>query len=681
MRISQVISLFVFFILVSGSLNAQKKKYYDGPYISYKKDNIKLQWIQKGKSRDSIVDRSSATVFDRNGLPKVDLTKLDPLPYEKAHFDDVEKWVAISDIHGQHDLFLDLLIAQKVVDQDGKWIYGKGHLVVIGDVFDRGDKVTESLWFLFGLEHQAKAAGGKVHMLLGNHELMVIHDDLRYIHPKYVYTQGKLKTPYNELFDEGTVLGDWLRTKPISITINEVVFVHGGFTKEVLEKTANIDNINSLFRKNLYSEEDLKKSEKSLVDLLYFEKGPLWYRGYANPEGFGSGKTDEILKLLGKSSIVVGHTSMPQIISLHDNRIFLVDSSIKFGTTGEILVYEKENFYRGLLSGDKISVNDKSQNRSPFEYVYDLNDKDLKMTIITDIDRMLADKKEELWQNGILEAYHNDEFNRSWDIKLRARGNMRKLSCGFPPLKIDFSKSTLKYLGFSQHDKLKLVLPCNDESEYQQNLYKEYLCYKLYEVIDSLSIRVRLVDIELADNKSKTVYDLVGFSIEDDKDYTARTGGKIVKKGTVTSGAFARDHILKFSLFQLMIMNQDWGFSKKHNIKIVSLPNQENVHVVPYDFDYAGIVDQPYAALADELSFLKNLKDKFFRISDANLEEVQEARKFYLSIRDELLAVIDDSDEILNKANRKKMKSDILDFYELLEDQSAWEELFHLKKD
>ncbi|HBN90745.1 MAG TPA: metallophosphoesterase, partial [Rheinheimera sp.] len=76
----------------------------------------------------------------------------------------------ISDIHGQYDLMKKLLSAHAVVNADANWSFGQGHLVVIGDVMDRGDKVTEILWWLYQLEQQAEAAGGKVHLLLGNHE-------------------------------------------------------------------------------------------------------------------------------------------------------------------------------------------------------------------------------------------------------------------------------------------------------------------------------------------------------------------------------------------------------------------------------------------------------------------------------------------------------------------------------
>ena len=108
------------------------------------------------------------------------------------------------------------------------------------------------MWFVFGLEKQAAAVGGKVHLILGNHELMVMHADLRFLNPKYLYTQGTLRTVYPQFFNTSTVLGQWLRSKPVCLTINESAFVHGGFSKEVLEKTESLSMINQVFRETLY---------------------------------------------------------------------------------------------------------------------------------------------------------------------------------------------------------------------------------------------------------------------------------------------------------------------------------------------------------------------------------------------------------------------------------------------
>jgi len=205
-------------IVSSFSVDAQRRKpkYNDGPYIGSNGNAARIMWVEEGRKRDTVVSVIDQYVFDKPNLPKVDLGDINIVADTFSRYDDVSKFVAISDIHGQYDLFEALIRTHNVIDEDGNWIYGDGHLVVVGDVFDRGEKVTETLWLLFQLEKQAAAVGGKVHLLLGNHELMILHGDVRYIHPKYRYTQGVFGIEYPKLYDEKTVLGQWLRTKNIS---------------------------------------------------------------------------------------------------------------------------------------------------------------------------------------------------------------------------------------------------------------------------------------------------------------------------------------------------------------------------------------------------------------------------------------------------------------------------------
>ena len=231
---------FIFIIVLvffSSILSAQKfNSYNDGPYIKVKDGVTELNWIKNGRHKNEEGAVNDSSVFNISGLPIVNLYDLDFDRNLPTEYDNVDKFLAISDIHGQHDLFIKILVSHKVIDTSGQWIYGDGHLMIVGDIFDRGDKVTESLWFLFALEKQAKQYGGQVHILLGNHELMVLHGDIRYINPKYQYTAGKTDTDYEDLFSDETVLGQWLRSKNIAEKINDIVFVHGGFSKEVLDK-------------------------------------------------------------------------------------------------------------------------------------------------------------------------------------------------------------------------------------------------------------------------------------------------------------------------------------------------------------------------------------------------------------------------------------------------------------
>ncbi len=661
------------------SLHAQRGRntYNDGPYIGTNGESARIMWIEKGQKRDTVVRIKDEFVFDRPNLPKVDIGALS---FEEDVFDryeDVSKFVAISDIHGQHDLFEALIRAHHVVDKEGHWIYGDGHLVIVGDVFDRGDKVTESLWFLFNLEKQAEKAGGKVHVLLGNHELMVMHGDVRYVHPKYRYTQGVFGIEYPKLYDEKTVLGRWLRTKNISTVINGIGFVHGGYSQSVLDKENSLRKLNNTFKKEVLVSDDWSEKDDDLLSMLYFENGPLWYRGYANPEGFDLAQANKILDALNLERIVVGHTSMPRIVSVHDGRIILIDSSIKFGKTGEILVYEDELLHRGTLSGRITELDAKDENRSPFSYIHDFEEGELTIMLDTDIGHLIKNKLEEEYQKSTLTAIHDNEFNRTWDVKIRARGNMRKKVCHLPPLKIDFPKKTLNYLGFTNHDKLKVVLPCDSGEEYQQGLYKEYLVYQLYKSIDTFGFNTRLVNFILADGGKKK-YDVTGFIIEDDEDYESRTGAKLIKDGVVNDQAMDREAYLRMQFFQYMIINNDFAIYNKHNLEVIFPEGAQQPRPVPYDFDYSGIVDQDYAAPASNLP-IDNVRQPYFRGKEVTLEEIVTTALYFLSKKQEMLELIDNAD-YLTKDNKRLMTRDLNRFFSLLQDIDRCKKAFIKEK-
>ena len=143
--------------------------------------------------------------------------------------------------------YTDILQANGVIDKDLNWKFGKGHLVYLGDAFDRGDRVTELLWHLFTLEKQAEKAGGMVHVLLGNHDDMVLSGDQRYMNEKYRKVEELTKTNYSDLYSENSVLGKWLRNKPVMITINDILFVHGGISIDMVRMKLPVKQANKLF--------------------------------------------------------------------------------------------------------------------------------------------------------------------------------------------------------------------------------------------------------------------------------------------------------------------------------------------------------------------------------------------------------------------------------------------------
>jgi hypothetical protein len=311
-------------------------KFDDGPYTFINKKALREKKVIAGKI---IEDNFSIDSIRNTFIP------------DTAIFFTNSKIAALSDIHGQYELFIKLLKNNGIIDSDLHWNFGDGHFVITGDIFDRGDEVLNALWFIFKLEEEAEAAGGKVHYLLGNHEYMVLHADLRYLHNKYLKTAKLFSTSYEKLFSKRSILGRWLRSKSTVIKINTHVFLHGGLSMRFLKQDYSLEETNNKFRESI----DLSKSEKRKDPILkefYGRTGPIWYRGYFT-DSLKINHIDSILAQLNATEIIVGHTSQRKIEELFKGKIYAVDTSIKRGSYGEILLIENNTFFRGTLEGKK----------------------------------------------------------------------------------------------------------------------------------------------------------------------------------------------------------------------------------------------------------------------------------------------------------------------------------------
>ena len=274
-------------------------------------------------------------------------------PYE---FDNVSRIFTVSDIHGEYEALIDILQKADVIDDELHWSWGDGHLVVLGDVFDRGDKVTECLWLIHRLEREARLDDGRVHFTLGNHEKMVMRGDLRYVNEKYLSgIARRTRIKYDDIFGPDMELGRWLRSKHVAVKLNDIVFVHGGLSPEAVERDLSLDNINDAARSSL----DLHSYELVFSDLPWFlfgTTGPLWYRGYHGPREkypqTTAAQLDSILDYYGAEAIVVGHTGVSRITSTYQGRIYAIDIPVDELGGLQALLWENGEFYRVLESGE-----------------------------------------------------------------------------------------------------------------------------------------------------------------------------------------------------------------------------------------------------------------------------------------------------------------------------------------
>jgi hypothetical protein len=326
----------------------------DGPYISVAENTYQVEWVCNSKANKEVVKLTQPINFAKCGLfSNVNSLKNQNFLIEYKGDYNV---AALSDFHGQYDLMMSILKRNGIVNDKEEWAFGNGHFVITGDVFDRGDKVTEILWFIYQLERQAEKAGGRVHLLLGNHEVMVLNGDLRYLHPKYVEVARILNRPFEDLVSKGTILGDWLRSKPVLVKINNMLFAHGGFHPELAKEKRTLDEINQVFKKSLIKSE-LTKPRAGFAQYLHKRNGPIWYRGYFKDDGASEAEIELLLKHFDIEHLIVGHTSQKQVEKRFDGKVIAIDTSIKKGKYGEVLLIESGKMFRGTPQGKRIALN------------------------------------------------------------------------------------------------------------------------------------------------------------------------------------------------------------------------------------------------------------------------------------------------------------------------------------
>ncbi len=327
----------------------------DGPYVLEDKQSSKqAYWVCENALHQTVVTKNELIRPKAcNFLPEPNL-KLSPYVIEKDVYKGVDKIIALSDIHGQYDVLVELLTNHNIINEKADWNFSDGHMVITGDIFDRGEQVNEVLWLLYKLDSQAQQAGGHLHLLMGNHEQMVLMGDLRYVHEKYQVAEKLLSRSYDQLYDKHTEIGQWLRSKHTLVKINDALFLHGGISGQWIDRELTIGQANKLFRQ--YVDDDKAKIKNDdMLNFLFYAHGPTWFRGYFSEE-FPEKEVDKLLRYFDINHIVVGHTSQDQVMGFFNNKVIAIDSSIKLGKSGELLLLEQGKLTRGLFDGTTLKL-------------------------------------------------------------------------------------------------------------------------------------------------------------------------------------------------------------------------------------------------------------------------------------------------------------------------------------
>lgn len=229
------------------------------------------------------------------------------------------------------------------------------------------------------------------------------------------------------------------------------------------------------------------------------------------------------------------------------------------------------------------------------------------LTLELDLTELINNKNTKTYFPGSLTA----PDGKMLKVEVRPRGKFRRRICEVPPLKLKFPKKELRAAQLDTFNEIKLVVPCFDDPRGEELLLREYVAYRMFERLNpQYSVRARLVKITFRDRHveqfKSPVYCIL---LEHEEQLAARLGGQIAAAYSLTPDSLHTEQAAQTAMFQYLIGNTDWGIHDARNVHMFRPANGGKIRLIPYDFDFAGLVNAPYASPNAE-SGLKNVRER-----------------------------------------------------------------------
>jgi hypothetical protein len=262
-----------------------------------------------------------------------------------------------------------------------------------------------------------------------------------------------------------------------------------------------------------------------------------------------------------------------------------------------------------------------------------------------------------------------DSLNINDRISIAVRGNFRRAYCYIPPIRLIYNDNPAA--AFYSLKSLKLVNACMTTWQDDQNLLKEYMIYKIYNMITDRSFRARLLNLKYEDSsgKKKTITQHA-FLLEDIKQVAKRNNCENWAGKKFGSEATDRRQTTIVSVFEYMIGNTDWSVPVRHNIKLLHSKSDSlsRPYVVPYDFDEAGFVNTTYAA-PDERLGIESVRERLYRGFPRTMEELNGVLDIFNKQKANIYAAIN-TFSLFTSATKKELTDYLDQFYRTINDPS-----------
>jgi hypothetical protein len=299
----------------------------------------------------------------------------------------------------------------------------------------------------------------------------------------------------------------------------------------------------------------------------------------------------------------------------------------------------------------------------------------IQAELTTDLKALQSQKGTPVFQPATIKMVFPDSSAFTSNITVSPRGVNRRETCRIPPMMLNFRQdpnSPLASLG-----KLKLVLGCGSSSTDEELLLKEFVVYKIYNMLEDLSFRVRLMKVNYVDTRNRIrPFTQYSFVIEDDADLARRNNCRKKVHGSYLTEATDRNMMTMVAVFQYMIGNTDWAVPNNHNIKLLFRRDNDAAlpYAIPYDFDYCGLVDASYA-VPNEIIGTEKVTERVYRGFPRTIEELEIVLDVFRAKKESILGYVRNF-TLLPEKTRRTMVSYLNEFYESIQSKGKVESIF-----
>jgi hypothetical protein len=257
------------------------------------------------------------------------------------------------------------------------------------------------------------------------------------------------------------------------------------------------------------------------------------------------------------------------------------------------------------------------------------DERPVEISLVSNFRKLQNERKKGVFQDATVTLKLPDQESVTEGIQLAARGEFRRKECMMPSIMLDFKNPAAPRL--SNLKKVKLVGGCATTGYNEQLVFIEYLIYKMYNLFTDMSFKVRLAKLNFKDVNGKIKpYSQYGFMIEDVDDLAKRNKCNEIDGAQYLTEYTNREQMTLVAMFQYMVGNTDWSVPHYHNIKLIRLREDtlSLPYVVPYDFDYTGLVNANYAIPHESLG-IEAVTQRLYRGFPRTVDELEKTTEIF----------------------------------------------------